>query len=43
MIDYSVHKISYEDTKPFILNIHYAKKECQVLVIHLVYFIKMNL
>ena len=26
MIDYSVHKISYEDTKPFILNIHYAKR-----------------
>ena len=26
MINYSVYKISYEDTKPFILNIHYAKR-----------------
>ena len=26
MENYSVNKISYEDTKPFILNIHYAKR-----------------
>ena len=26
MENYSVNKISYEDTKPFIMNIHYAKR-----------------
>ena len=26
MKDYQINKISYEDTKPFILNIHYAKR-----------------
>ena len=26
MKDYKINKISYEDTKPFILNIHYAKR-----------------
>ena len=43
MIDYSVHKISYEDTKPFILNIHYAKRMPSVIQYSYGLFEKSNL
>ena len=43
MIDYSIRKISYEDTKPFILNIHYAKRMPSVIQYSYGLFEKSNL